>query len=94
MTNETVLTTLPGSRDGERLLVVLAQNRSGKSKVVLRQQNWDDGIGWYDQKSLAIEPHQLRQLRAVLGVSSALTQQGEPEPPATIPFPGVRVESA
>ena len=94
MVNESVLTTLPGSRDGERLLIVLAQNRTGKGKVVLRQQSWDDGIGWYDQKSLEIEAHQLRQLRAVLGFGSALTQHGESEPPATIPFPGVRVESA
>jgi len=87
--NECLLATLPGSQSGDRLLVVLVQTKAGKSQLVLRQQSWAEGIGWYDQKSLSLDPHQLRQLKAVLGCRSSSPQKDEPDVPAILPFPGV-----
>ena len=49
--NECLLATLPGSQSGDRLLVVLVQTKAGKSQLVLRQQSWAEGIGWYDRRA-------------------------------------------
>ena len=85
--NECLLATLPSSDPGDRLLVVLVHTKAGKSQVVLRQQSWAEGIGWYDQKSLALDPHQLRQLKAVLGCRSFSPQPDGPGVAAVLPFP-------
>jgi hypothetical protein len=87
--SECLLATLPGSNPGDRLLLVLAQSRAGESQVVLRQQSWAAGIGWYDQKSLALAPHQLRELKAVLGCRRSSPQPDDPDVSAILPFPGV-----
>jgi hypothetical protein len=93
--SECLLATLAGTNPADRLLVVLVQTK-GESQVVLRQQSWAEGIGWYDQKSLALDPQQLRRLKAVLGVrSSTLEWADDAAAPATLPFPGVTcIESA
>ena len=87
--DECLLATLPGSSPGDRLLVVLVHTKAGNSQVVLRHQSWAEGIGWYDQKSLGLEPHQLRQLKAVLGCRSFSPQPDEPGAAAILPFPRV-----
>ncbi len=87
--NECLLATLPGSSPGDRLLVVLVHTKAGRSQIVLRQQSWAEGIGWYDQKSMALEPHQLRQLKAVLGCHSFSHQPDGPDAAAILPFPRV-----
>ena len=63
MNHECVLSTLPGAVETERVLVVMIQSPDGGNRISLRQQNWAEGIGWYDQKSLDLEPEQFRQLR-------------------------------
>lgn len=95
MTHECLLATLPGASDAERVLVVLLQLPDGGSRISLRQQNWAEGIGWYDQKSLDLEPDQFRQLRRGF-VPGGAARAARPEAEAvTLPFPGVaRVESA
>jgi hypothetical protein len=87
--NEYLLATLPGSNTRERIIVVLVHTKTGESEVILRQQNWAEGIGWYDQKSLGLVPHQLRQLKAVLGCRSFSPQEDNPDVPAILPFPRV-----
>jgi hypothetical protein len=91
---ECVLATIAGSEENERLLVVLTQTEAGRSQIVLRQQSWAEGIGWYDQKSLELDPHQLRQLKAVLGGKGPVLPREPAETPAILAFPGVRTESA
>jgi hypothetical protein len=92
--SECLLATLPGSNPADRLLVVLVHTRAGESQVVLRQQSWAEGIGWYDQKSLALDPQQLRRLKGVLGVRSPAPVRQDADAPATLPFPGLACESA
>jgi hypothetical protein len=68
---EIVLSTLPAASDGERMLVVLIQSPSTGSHVELRQQSYGDGVGWFTQSSVCMEPHQVAELRSVLGTSGA-----------------------
>lgn len=64
--NETVLSTLAGSNEHERLLVVLL-HESGSSRLELRQQSYGVGVGWFTQSSISLEPHQVAELRGALG---------------------------
>jgi hypothetical protein len=87
--SECVLATIPGAHARARLLVVSAHTRAGESQVVLRQQSWAEGIGWYDQQSLGLAPHQLRQLKAVLGCHSSPARRDDSGAPVVLAFPGV-----
>ncbi|MGE3808461.1 MAG: hypothetical protein AB7K24_27675 [Gemmataceae bacterium] len=89
--NECLLAELPGAHEDERLLVSLLHDDQGGSRISLRQQSWADGIGWFDQKSLDLDPEQLRQLRAVLGwkQSQAEKPTDDSDRPATLRFPGI-----
>ena len=66
LTHEVVLSTIAGATDKERLLVVLC-NRAGESRLELRQQSFGDGIGWFNQSTVALEPGQVAELRTALG---------------------------
>ncbi len=63
--NECVLAILPGRHENERLAVVLLSGAT--NGLVLRQQTFGDGIGWFTQKSMELAPHQLASLRTALG---------------------------
>jgi hypothetical protein len=63
---EIVLSTISGANDKERLLVVL-RNRAGESRLELQQQSFGDGIGWFTQSTVALEPGQVAELRTALG---------------------------
>jgi hypothetical protein len=65
--SETVLSNLAGSTEHERLLVVLVSQLEG-SRVELRQQSYGAGVGWFTQSTVSLEPHQVAELRGVLGV--------------------------
>lgn len=88
--HEVVLSTLAGTTDQERLLVVLC-NRSGVSRLELRQQSFGDGIGWFTQSTVSLEPSQVAELRTALGTGgnhgpSALPKSfRRAEPPAWQP---------
>jgi hypothetical protein len=86
----TILTTLAGSRPGQRLQVALAQRPDGRLVIDLREQHYAEGIGWFDQKALDLDPRQFQQLQAALGLRATLLDAIEDEAPATLPFPGPR----
>ena len=65
--SETVLSTLLGTTDRDRLLVVLCLDTASGSRIELRQQSFGEGVGWFTQSSVALEPHQVAELRGVLG---------------------------
>ena len=67
MNTEVLLASIPGASDEERLLVVHTRGAGGQSVILLRQQTWGEGVGWFDQSSVSIEPEQLGQLRLALG---------------------------
>lgn len=72
--SETLLTTIPSS-EVERLTVVLVKTTDGKSRMELRQQSFSNGIGWFTQSTVHLEPTQVAALRNALGTSTA-TQRG------------------
>ena len=82
----TLLATLPSSGTSQRLQVYLVQGEDGGSKIELREQHHAEGIGWFDQRSLAMEPAQLKRLQAVLGMKAA-SWDDRSAPGDTIPFP-------
>ena len=90
MVARTVLATLPGSAPYQRLQVALEQCSDGRLAIDLRQQHYAEGIGWFDQRTMSLDPVQFRQLQAVLGLKAALLDEVAAEVPATIPFPGPR----
>jgi hypothetical protein len=71
MNTEVVLASIPGASDEERLVVVHTRNSGGESVILLRQQTWGEGVGWFDQSTVSIEPEQLGQLRMALGGTGA-----------------------
>jgi len=66
-TNETVLSTIVGATDDERLLVVLVHSSAYGSRLELKQQSWGDGVGWFTQSRVEIQPDQVADLRSALG---------------------------
>ena len=68
---ETLLTTIPGANDSERLELVLYTHLDGKNRLELRQQSWGEGVGWYTQGTIELAPHQVADLRNALGAGTA-----------------------
>ena len=88
MTGRTVLATLGGRGPSQRLQVGLSQAGDGRLLIDLREQHHAEGIGWFDQRRLELDPRQFQQLQAVLALQSESISSASEEEPATIPFPG------
>lgn len=84
----TILAALPGPGPHERLQVGLVQRKDGRVAIDLRQQHYAEGIGWFDQRSIALDPRQVKQLQAVLGMQSETISAFEADTPAILAFPG------
>jgi hypothetical protein len=63
---ETTLATLAAASETERVVLMLVAKTDG-SVVELRQQSWGEGVGWYTQHSVELEPRQLAELKQTLG---------------------------
>lgn len=66
-TVETILTTLPATSESERVLIVLIQHPGEGSHIEMRQQSFGEGIGWFTQSTVRLEPGQMAALRNSLG---------------------------
>ena len=66
---ETTLSTLAGSTETERVMLVLVARPEG-SVVELRQQSWGEGVGWFTQSHVRLEPRQVAELKQTLGQTS------------------------
>ncbi|TAN40302.1 MAG: hypothetical protein EPN22_17435, partial [Nitrospirae bacterium] len=55
------------NEEGTTRLEVALIASGGKSRLVLRLLGWGEGIGWYVQKSIQLDPVQIRALRGILG---------------------------
>ena len=67
---ETTLTSLPAAVENERILVVLVQSAGEGSHVEMRQQSFGEGIGWFTQSTIRLEPGQVAALKSALGRAS------------------------
>jgi hypothetical protein len=67
---ETTLTSLPAAIENERILVVLIQLPGEASHVEMRQQSFGEGIGWFTQSTIRMEPGQVAALKSALGRTS------------------------
>jgi hypothetical protein len=72
---ETVYSVIEGDLPDERLLLVLVQRPGGRSSIELRQQSWSEGVQWYTQSSICLDPQQVAGLRSALGGASICCQQ-------------------
>jgi hypothetical protein len=88
MVGRTLLAILGGREPSQRLQVSLSQADDGRLLIDLREQHHADGIGWFDQRRLELDPRQFQQLQAVLALKSASIELTNVEAPATVPFPG------
>ncbi len=79
---------LPGSSETERIAVVLCPSGEEGSRLELRQQSYSEGIGWFTQSTVRLEPSQVADLRSGLGMasagSSAATRRALPREYATV----------
>lgn len=55
------------NEDGTTRLEVALVASQGKTRVELRLLGWGEGIGWYVQKRIQLDPLQIRALRGILG---------------------------
>jgi hypothetical protein len=75
--SEIILATIPGAREDEQLEVALCQIPGEGSKLELRQQTWGEGIGWYTQSRVRLDPQQVGELRGVLGFGASANRKAE-----------------
>jgi len=67
--SETTLATLAGTSKTEQVVLVLV-SKTDVSVVELRHQSWGEGVGWFTQSSIQLEPQQLAALKQTLGQAS------------------------
>ncbi len=65
--NESLLQVISHEVDTKRIVVVMVE-APDRTYLVLRQQEWAAGIGWFTQKSIELEAEQLGPLRCTLQV--------------------------
>ncbi len=99
MVAKTTLATLADSTPDRQLEVCLEQRGDGHTTVTLNEQHYAEGLGWYNQRSIRLEPQQWSQLQAVLGSKLPETRRAasviaDGPPPISLPFPGLRPEPA
>ncbi len=87
---ETLLAELPGSDELHRVIVVHRADRTG-TQIEMRQQSWGEGVGWFTQSSIALDPHQFSQLRQLGGL---VPQRRAAALPRTSTLRVLRAESA
>ena len=77
---EMELSALPGTRDGERLLIVLVQTLGSGSQLEMRQQTFSESVGWFTQSTVNLEPQQVAGLKSVLGAKALSSVARESRP--------------
>lgn len=62
MEHEKVLTTIIGTNETSRLDVALGPDVQGGRTIELRRLSWGDGVGWYCQQTLRLDPREAEEL--------------------------------
>jgi hypothetical protein len=81
-----------GRTPQEQLEVVLQQDGDGRWGLTLIAQSWGQGIGWYPQKTIALDASQIEPLRRMLAIVQGVTRRAQSRrdhhserPPSTSP---------
>lgn len=98
---ETILSTIPGPSDNERLVIAMQEGDTDRP-IVLRQESYSDAVGWFPQSSIELSREQLAGLRGALGMPSARPPRParldlkhvEETTPAILSFQAARAVSA
>jgi hypothetical protein len=61
-----LLNAIPGKTENDRLALFLIPGE-GTAGLALCQQSWADGIGWFTQSKVQVDPDQVASLRQALG---------------------------
>jgi hypothetical protein len=69
--------TVHGRTPQEQLEVVLQQDGEGRWGLTLTAQNWGEGIGWYPQKTIALDASQIEPLQRILAIAQGITRQAQ-----------------
>lgn len=67
------------SGDGTTRLEVALLASEGKTRLELRLLGWGEGIGWYIQKRIQLDPHQVRTLKQILGKDKSQVTSSMPK---------------
>jgi hypothetical protein len=65
--HEEIIATIPQKQPDTVLEVALIHNDDGASHIELRCMTWGEGLGWYRQKTLALDRDAARALLQDLG---------------------------
>lgn len=66
MNRTTTLGWIDGSAADERLEINLVQNATGALELVMSEQHFAEGIGWFAQRSISLDSQQVAQLKNLL----------------------------
>lgn len=77
--NEHSLGLINGRGEHEKVEVVLSQADDGTREVKLILQSWGEGIGWYPQKTIALDLSQIGPLQRALGMAKGFVREGQPQ---------------
>lgn len=85
MNRSTTLGWIDGSSAEERLELNIVQDGSGSVEFVMSEQHFADGIGWFTQRSLSLDPHQVAQLKRILLANELPKDRRKPVDPSLQP---------
>lgn len=85
MNRSTTLGWIDGSAADERLELNLVQDGYGTVEFVMSEQHFAEGIGWFTQRSLSLDPQQVAQLKRFLLANEFPKDRGRPVEPAPRP---------
>jgi hypothetical protein len=84
-----------GRTPQEQLEVVLQQEGEGRWGLILIAQSWGEGLGWYPQKTIALDASQIEPLQRMLAIVQGVTRRAQSRrthdgerPPFTAPPSG------
>jgi hypothetical protein len=88
MQYEEILTTITSSNPTSCLEVAVCTDSQGERKVELRRLSWGEGIGWYYQQTLCLDPSEAEGLLGALkGHRRSWGDRPLSFPGTVIPFP-------
>jgi hypothetical protein len=67
------------NEDGTTRLEVALLTAEDKTRLELRLLGWSEGIGWYVQRRIQLDPLQIRTLKAILGRGAGRVKSSNPQ---------------